>query len=273
MSTPHVVRVIPTDTAPDEPAERRGTPSLVLIAAAAIAIVALTTVTAYAIGALRPDRYAAQAEILYSSDETASTSGGPRAIATQAAILRSGTVLAPVGRPAGLSTARMRDRLSVDSGDDNVLTVRLTDPDAGRALALTRGVVDRYLAAVGTTGSAAVSVGSELVRARLDRLNGQLDRAQRRLGVTPRESPAFTLRNFEVQSLTDRVATAEDKLAELEIEGSGQRAQVVTAPFAVAGPVGPSPTRAGIFGGVVGVLLAGAVVLLLLRLRNGGRVL
>ena len=136
MSTPHVVRVIPTDTAPDEPAERRGTPSLVLIAAAAVAIVALTTVTAYAIGALRPDRYAAQAEILYSSDETASTSGGPRAIATQAAILRSGTVLAPVGRPAGLSTARMRDRLSVDSGEDNVLTVRLTDPDAGRALAL-----------------------------------------------------------------------------------------------------------------------------------------
>jgi uncharacterized protein involved in exopolysaccharide biosynthesis len=207
--------------------------------------------------------------VLFTTSDSNSASDGPRVIETQKALMLSGAVLGTAGGSAGLSAPKMRDKVSVGTSPNSVLTVTVSDRDPRNAVRLTAAVVNSYLADLTKSLSASSDQGRQVLGARIERLNRTLARRRVQRRKAPSGGVRASVLDLEVRTLTDRVSRLQDGLAELDAQAAAsQRADVVTSPYLLSSPLRPKPVRAIGMGAVVGLLIAGGLAVLLLRQRN-----
>lgn len=111
----------------------------------AAAIVLVTVASAYLIGGTGTTVYGARSDVLYETNRELSDAASDRARATQVTLVTSRAVLEPVAEQAGASVNKLTDRVSVDLGQDNVLTVTVGDEDPASAELLAGGVISQYV--------------------------------------------------------------------------------------------------------------------------------
>src|SRR6185312_10105182 len=195
----------------------------------ALAIVVSGAVAGFVASLQFPVQYAARAELVYLIGQEAPTGflREDRNLTTQVLLLRSRSVLAPV---AGSEVIR--------------LEVRDESREAGQAI-LTR-IIDRY-----TTVSRDVAPAETRAY-----LQAQLDEVRRRL-AQPR------LDGSERGALTERETTLLAQVDSLNLAGA--QVKVVVAPYSAPDPVSPQPLLAAAAGALVGLLVAGTLVLVQAR--------
>ena len=223
-----------------------------LLAVAALAVVALAVASGYLIANRAPTVYGAQAAIIYQGKRVdADDSPAERVIATQEALIQSRTVLQPVADEAGVPVSRVESALEVDTAQNNVLTLTVSDADPSRALTLAQGITERYVDLVASSASSGFESSKRTLQRRID----ALERLARRPDSVGENARA-------------RIGGFEQRLAELELERSAQaRARPVTPAFVLGDPLQPKPERGAAVGLVAGALIAIVMVTLLARRR------
>lgn len=225
---------------------------IALLVVAALVVVVLAVASGYLVANRAPTLYGAQSAIFYQGRRVdADDSPAERVIATQQALLQSRTVLQPVADDAGVAVSQLEGALDVDTEQNNVLTVTVTDRDPERALQLAAGVTKRYVALVRNTAASSFEASERSLQRRIAALQSRA-RAEGSVGENARS----------------RIGDFEQRLAELELERSSQaRARVVTPAFVLSDPLQPKPERGAAVGLVTGALIAVAMVTLLARRR------
>ena len=207
----------------------------------------VTTAAAVGFTALQEPKYQATAKILLQDDNLAQALAGTgfgasdprRRAATDAQLVPLPAVAERVSKEVkgGLATAAVSTSLN---GDSNVLSVNVTDANAGRAAKLANAFAEQYIAFRRNTNR-------KRVRAALAKLNASLSQAP------PRSAERRALR---------------DQVRQLRLLASLQSgdAQVVSAARAPTAAISPTPVRNVALGLVVGLLLGLAIAVLRDRL-------
>ena len=215
----------------------------------ALAIVVSGAVAGFVASLQFPVQYAARAELVYLIGQEAPTGflREDRNLTTQALLLRSRSVLAPVAATAGLTADGLEKKFQVElvEGSEVIrLEVRDESREAGQAI-LTR-IIDRY-----TTVSRDVAPAETRAY-----LQAQLDEVRRRL-AQPR------LDGSERGALTERETALLAQVDSLNLAGA--QVKVVVAPYSAPDPVSPQPLLAAAAGALVGLLVAGTLILVQAR--------
>jgi uncharacterized protein involved in exopolysaccharide biosynthesis len=223
-----------------------------LLLLAALAVMALGTVSGYLVANRASPVYGAQATIFYQGKRVeADDSSAERVIATQQALVESRTVLQPVADDAGVPVSHLEGSLDVQTGQNNVLTVTVGDRKPALALALAEGVSERYVDVLERTGSSRFEAGQRSLQRRIRALQPRA-RQDGSVGENARS----------------RIGSFEQRLADLELERSAQaRARVITPAFVLSDPLQPKPERGAAVGLLAGALIALAMVTALSRRR------
>jgi len=215
------------------------------LALIAVGIVVLSVASAVFFGSLGTKTYGARADILYVAADDTSDDARNRILATQQELLRSRVVLEDVSRSAAIPLPELQDAVSVDVGRDDLLHLTVADKDPRRAQALAAIVASRYVQLT-TRLSPEETAGRQLIQSKIDRLT-EGDRPRTRAG-------------------RDRVARLRDRLVDLEVQNLGRpKAELLSRAYVLDGPLSPKPLRAGALGLLIGLLIATAVVVAMLR--------
>lgn len=209
------------------------------------AIVGLAVLSALYVSSRSPTVYGARVDILFAATSNTSSDVRDRILATQQELLRGRAVLLPVSRSSDLPLSQLQDQLTVEIGRDDLLQVTVADRSPNRARAIAQAVTERYLE-LGRALPAADERGRRLVVAQIRRLT----RGGRRVGPVGRE----------------RVARLQDRLLELDLARSEEpKPQILTPAYVLDTPLSPQPLRALAVGLLVGLLLATATTVLMVR--------
>jgi capsular polysaccharide biosynthesis protein len=244
---------------------------LLRLGAIAAAIVIACGVLAFGVSEMLPKTYGARVEIVYplsAANPSGDTLRTDRVLATQLVAIKSQTVLAPVAAKYHMTPDQLSKKI-VASVLQNSEVIRIEADDASQAKAL-KMVTDLSAAYLASAVKATSNVNQEnALRKQISDANGKiasltvaLNNAQQR-GSVADQVAAQTQLNIQNSLLS----SASSQLNQLSInDASAQTVKALTQPYA-AGKVAPKPMRAGIAGVLAGMLIAGGVVVLLLRRR------
>jgi len=221
------------------------------LALLALALIVLGGATGFFAAALMPERYAAQADVLYTVTREQPTGflREDRNISTQLVMLQSRTVLAPVADEWSVPIDELTAAISASVVEESeVISIRLTDSDPDLARDMLGTVIERYL-----------EVSSNNARAELrDYLDAQLAEVLARMDAIP---PGASGRQGELAPLVDREQWLRTRLDELQFTDiAGPEAQVLVQPFVDGDPVSPRPIITTAAGTTVGLIVAALVV-------------
>jgi uncharacterized protein involved in exopolysaccharide biosynthesis len=215
----------------------------------ALVIVLLGAAAGFVASLQFPVQYAARAELVYliGQEEPTGFLREDRNLTTQVILLRSRSVLEPVAATEGLTVKGLEDKFQVElvEGSEVIrLEVRDESREAGQAI-LTQ-IIDRY-----TTVSRDIAPAETRAY-----LQTQLEEVRRRLAEP-------SLEGSERGALTERETTLLAQVDSLNLAGA--QVKVVVAPYSAPDPVRPQPLLAGAAGALIGLLVAGTVVLVQAR--------
>jgi capsular polysaccharide biosynthesis protein len=212
-------------------------------------IVVLGAAAGLAVTLVLPTKYTARTDIEYNvSVENASDFlRTDRNLTTQAVLLTNPAVLAPVAQANGLDEGDLEDDVTAtpvtaNSVNSEIIQVDVLNPDRATGIKLAAAIAEQYLTVVKASSPATY-------------IQGQLDQARTQL-----QSGATVATQAALQA---RVAQLQGQLDTENI--SGNRAAVVVPAYSVAGRAEPNPKLAAAGGILLGVVLAGLVVIGLSR--------
>lgn len=232
---------------------------------ALLLIPAIAGTAAYLSEADNPARYRSTSKVLLQTANLGAVLAGvpdlgngdpSRNVATEKVIASVPEVrsraLSALGAPEGSAlatsaTIRLNAADSVNDGSADILEVTVTATDDTFAEGLATAVAREYIAFRAEVANAEVSRARDQVQRRIEQLKGDLSSTA------------------EYAALVDRAG----KLETLLLIGN-DRARLLT-PGSPASKIGPNPVRKGAVGGVLGLLLAGALMLILERFDRSVR--
>jgi capsular polysaccharide biosynthesis protein len=235
--------------APPPPPRRRLTPGQgARLGLLALVIIVLGATAGLAITLLLPTQYAARTLVEYNvSVENASDFlRTDRNLTTQTVLMTSRAVVGPVADANGISADELANRVDVtllnaNSVNSEVIQVDVLNPDRAIGVKLADAIANQYLTVVKANSPA-------------NYIQSQLDDARRQLTSAPAANQP---------ALQARVATLQGQLDTENI--TGNRATIVVPAYSVAAPAYPNATLAAATGALLGIVVAGLVVIGLSR--------
>jgi uncharacterized protein involved in exopolysaccharide biosynthesis len=250
----------PVETA--GPARRR---RVVLAANLRLAVLAVMIVVVGAgagyIGALLlPKQYAARAELHYSLSKAVVNEllREDRTLTTQLVLLRSRDVLGPVASDNGMTPEDLAENVSAEVVDSSeIIEVEVRDRTRERAQMVLTGVIARYL-------TEANRDWQDPVHSYLEFELSEVQKQLRAPDVSAENATELTQREEVLRGLLDSLQPTPSISRE---SPSGPPARVLTDPYPVAEPVSLTPLFAAATGATTAFVVAGFVVLLVVRRR------
>jgi hypothetical protein len=263
MSNPPATRTRLADTAAAPPPTANGEAALVhetgpvplsdwmRIAGACLAVVVIAVLAALAIGTRGDKVYGARADILYAAPD-APLDVRERSLATQRELARSRAVLAAAAEQSRVPLQQLEDAVSVETGvRDDLLHITVGDKDRAVAQRLTQAVATTYLRLAGRVEGTGPE-DPQALRREIDTLTAQARGAPR----------------AELATLRERIGRLQERLSgAAESAGEGPRMRLLSPAYPLASPLSPRPVRAAAVGLLIGLMLATAVAVLLIRGR------
>lgn len=260
-----------------EDAEQRQREWLLRLAALAVALIVVSTATAWVISALSDPVYGARTDLIYALDDVQSQPQADRVLATQIVVLRSRAVLEPVAENAGLSPEELDEKTDVELLDDSqVIRVTVADPDPERALGMAEDLGERYVDFVARRNEQQLAEQTELLESEVEALREERATIEERLaelsaGRAAGEPIGAEERRLEIelQDVLGAITDRQSQQVALRVAATeAAAALVLTPPYVLEDPLAPRPLRAVAAGLFVGILLAGVTVVLLNRYRR-----
>ena len=230
------------------------------LAVLCVMIVAVGAGAGY-IGALvQPKQYAARAELQYKLSQAVPNEllREDRRLSTQLVLLGSRDVLGPVSVDNGMAPEELAENVSaqVIAGSE-IIEVEVRDRTPEHAQMLLTRVIDRYLSVANRDWADPVGVY----------LESQLSAVQQQLQASDGAEgrPAALVQKEQV--LLDLLGSLQTKSSNGPQSQSGPPARILTAPYQVDAQVQPKPLVAVATGTATALVVAGFVVLLVVRRR------
>lgn len=247
-------------------------PRRIVLAVLVVLIVAVATMAAYIYADGRPKMYGGQFKVIYQNGQATSAEQIQLDMQTQRALVGSTSTLKPVGDEFRVSLETLNDHVSASvDGVSNVLTVTVSDADPTRAVALARAVAASYMKRASSQNSTQMVEARALLQRRIEQLTARLRQLQEAsatslaLPGSPEQSQLLA----QTQAALGRIGALEDQLTQLDIEkATGPRSEVITPAHLLADPLEPQPMRTAALALIVGILLAGLVILVASRPRR-----
>ncbi len=211
----------------------------------ALVIVAVGGSASFVGSFLFPEKYAARAELIFliGTEQPTGFLREDRNLTTQVLLLRSRAVVEPVAARNGLTVAQLEDKLVVGIAEGSeIINVEVQDSSRDVGTVLLRGIIDSYVSVSGDVAPAATR----------QYVQGQLNDVRTRLA-------APGLGTGERAALTERETGLLGQIDSLNLAGS--QVKIVVPPYSVADAVSPQPLLAASTGALVGLVVAGGVVL------------
>lgn len=216
-------------------------------------IVGLAMAAAIVVSQRAEKVYGGRADVVFVALGDQSSDVRDRTLNTQKELILSRAVLLPVAREVRRPLAELEDAVDVSLAPDDLVRITVSDADPPTARSLVTRVTRTYMGLSGDL-SAEQREAEALIRSQIGVVRGRL-----------RQAPQDQRYIF-----TDRVNRLEDQLLQLRVERLSQpepAPRLLAAPYVLDEPLSPKPVRAAALGLVVGLLLATAVVVVLLRRR------
>jgi capsular polysaccharide biosynthesis protein len=238
----------------------------------AIAVVLISTLTAYWVGGRGTSVYAADAEVVLDLGAVNDSMQAQRMLTTETVIIEGHGVLAPASDELGMDQSDLEESIdaSVVTGSQ-IIRVRATSEDPERAEEIATSVLDAYLGSPRSTDVAEarsfLEEELETVSAAQAQLLAQID--QLRAAATP-PNPAEERGLLEQsQSNIQRISTLQSELLRLQLrELEVGRPRLIAEPQALQDPIAPTPTRTAALGLLAGLVLATGILVMGLRARS-----
>lgn len=233
-------------------------------------ILGLAVGAGYGLSVAQDPVYGAETDVLYRVPES-SGARAERDLATQQVIAQGRSVLQPVAGDAGMPVEELQEIVSVEIvGQSDVLRITMAHPDPDRAVDLAQAVADRYVRTV-TEGPVTEPEAATLVEATIDELAAELAAVEEELAAVESEpaDPAAVADGerlrAEAEDLQGRIDGLERLLSGSTIAPGGAEVRVLTPAYLLEEPLAPQPLRAGVAGGIGGLLVVGALGAVLAR--------
>lgn len=264
-------------TGPLRGAGRTANPFAAIGRAAVVALVllVLTPLVAYALAAQGSPQYGARAEVVYAGTDQVAQRADQQ-LRTQSVVLASRPVLTPAARQMHLAVSDLQDRVTVSQLDaSDVLRVGVTADSRQAALQAAQRIADTYVSmtrrqvtsqaqrqSLLTTRLAALQKRQAKARAKVARLS-----AGAGIDPTPSMAARIATAQDDARAAAEQVTSLQTQITQAQVDGltDTPTVRVLTDAYVLDDPVAPKPWRAAAAGLLVGVLLAGATVLYLLR--------
>jgi uncharacterized protein involved in exopolysaccharide biosynthesis len=237
------------------------------LAIVALTIVLLGVAAGLAAALVLPKTYGARADILYSVGQDPQ-GGDPlkqdRELSTQLVYLTSRAVLGPVAQKQGREFDDLAKDVSVQVlNNSEVIEVEADGATRQSALQTLQAVVTGYMTLISQPTGVSRNLHNQLADAHTNTLALQ-KRVQELipavLGGTATQASLDDVR-AQVTASSELEKALQAKIDELDLTGQqGPGAQILTPPYALPDPVFPQPLIAAGIGGLVGLIVAGAVV-------------
>jgi hypothetical protein len=234
-----------------------------------LTIVVLGTVGGLVGALMLPKTYGARAEIFYPISQ--GQGGDPlrqeRQLSTQMVFLKSRAVLGPVAQSQGRQFEDLDKEVSVKVLDNSeVIQVEAYGSTELAAMQTLQALMDGYLALAGQLSGVGRDLETQLADARQSTAQLQTrvqERTTRLLAGTATRTSLNDARTQLAASL-DREKVIQARINELKLTGQvGPDVQLLTPPYSLLNPVSPQPLIAAGTGALVGLLVAGGVVVAL----------
>ncbi len=241
---------------PPGPSERSrplAGPSIAGLVALALVIVGLTVAAAVVVSQRAEKVYGGRADVVFVALGEESSDVRDRTLNTQKELILSRAVLLPVARDVRRPLAELEDAVDVSLAPDDLVRITVADADPRTARTLATRVTRTYMSLSGDL-SAEQREAEALIRE-------QIAVVRRRLQQAPQDQRYI---------FTDRLNRLEDQLLQQRVDRLSEpqpAPRLLTAAYVLDEPLSPKPLRAAALGLVVGLLLATAVVVVLLRRR------
>ena len=232
----------------------------------ALTIVLLGVAAGLAAALVLPKTYGARAEILYSVGQD--PQGDPlkqdRELSTQLVYLTSRAVLGPVAQKQGREFDDLARDVSVQVlNNSEVIEVEADGATRQAALQTLQAVVTGYMTLISQPTGVSRNLHNQLADAHATTLALQ-KRVQELipavLAGTATQASLDDVR-AQVTASSELEKALQAKIDEFDLTGQqGPGAQILTQPYALPDPVFPQPLTAAGLGGLVGLIVAGAVV-------------
>jgi capsular polysaccharide biosynthesis protein len=241
---------------------------LLRLGAIAAAIVFVCGVLAFGVSEMLPKTYGARSEVVYpltSLNPSGDTLRTDRILATQLVAIKSRQVLTPVATTFHMTADALSKKIVASVlQNSEVIRIEADDASQAKALKIVTAVANKYIQTASASGSNAAA--EVLLKGQINSLNATVS------GLTGRLSAATSSRDqaqlqTQLNNASTQLNTASSQLSQLEVsDAQTPKLTQLTQPYA-AGKVAPKPMRAGIAGVLAGMLIAGGVIVLLLRRR------
>lgn len=261
----------PVTTALDWEQLEPSPPSLMNLVLVGLLLVVAGAAAGVGFGQLSPTLYGARAEfVLYSS--SADSSVVQDRAATQVSILSSQAVFAEVASRFKTDVTRLRERVQVDRAPEGgAVTLTVADRDRDRALGITQALVDRYGSTVSDTFS--TDLVTQYLESEAERLSARRAQIESSLRKSPEDGSKML--RAQLSAVADQQSSVSDEIREirsLQLE-TAAALHLVSRPYLLEEPVGPSDGRQAAIGALLGAAVAAGVVtaVVLLRRTRPGR--
>jgi uncharacterized protein involved in exopolysaccharide biosynthesis len=231
-----------------------------------LAIILLGTASGLGGALVLPKTYGARAEILYPISQ--GQGGDPlrqdRQLSTQLVFLKSRAVLGPVTQKQGRQFEELDKDVSVKVLENSeVIQVEAHGSSELAAMQTLQAVMDGYLALAGQLNGVASDLESQLSGARqksAQRQTGVQELTTAVLAGAATQASLIEARTQLAASL-DREKVIQARIDEVKLTGQiGPDTQLLTPPYSLPDPVSPQPLVAAGTGALVGLLVAGGLV-------------
>ncbi len=235
-----------------------------------LAIILLGTASGLAGALVLPKTYGARAEILYPISQ--GQGGDPlrqdRQLSTQLVFLKSRAVLGPVTQKQGRQFEDLDEDVSVKVLENSeVIQVEAHGSTELAAMQTLQAVMDGYLALADQLSGAARDLEIQLAGARQNSTQLQTRVQELTTAVLAGTATQTSLNEARTQlaASSDRERVIQARIDEVKLTGQvGADTQLLTPPYSLPDPVSPQPLIAAGTGALVGLLVAGGVVVVVL---------
>jgi uncharacterized protein involved in exopolysaccharide biosynthesis len=237
------------------------------LAIVALTIVLLGVAAGLAAALVLPKTYGARADILYSVGQDPQ-GGDPlkqdRELSTQLVYLTSRAVLGPVAQKQGREFDDLAKDVSVQVlTNSEVIEVEADGATRQAALQTLQAVVTGYMTLISQPTGVSRNLHNQLADAHTNTLALQKRVQELIPAVLAGTATQVSLDDVRAQvtASSDLEKALQAKIDELDLTGQqGPGAQMLTPPYALPDPVFPQPLISAGVGGLVGLIVAGAVL-------------
>lgn len=212
-SPPPAPAPAPTADGRTGPSDEWTTGQLASVLTRALAVVVVLALIGFGLGAMRGPTNVATAEFVYTLDQSVPDSflREDRRLLTQVATFTSDAVLRPVARQFDVDVEDLRGSIDIETvALSEVLRLQVTDPDAGRALAMNRAVLDQYLLVVNQPAPAG---DNRQLTTRRDEIVADLAVADEQRRAIDQRASELDVRQ---QSVQRRIDLTRDRIGQLQ---------------------------------------------------------